>query len=254
MNGSDKQEILVRIAEAEPEPLARQNPGVPADLAMIVTKALAKEPSNRYETAWHLADDLRRFLEGKPIAARRVGPVGRSWRWCWRKPVVAGLIAGLALALVVGFAGITWNWREAVRRGRFLVVAEKNARAEANNARKAEQEALRQSEKADAINRFLTEKLIGQAEPDTNPEARQMKLLQALDRAATEVGDSFTGRPNIEAGVGLAIGKAHHGLGQYRASETHYRAAYERLEHEHGADSSDRLLAMAELGHILLVR
>ena len=114
VTGSDKVEIIRRIAEEEPVPIRRLNPAVPVDLATIVTKAISKDPASRYETALKLADDLDRFLDGRPIAARPVGPLSRSWRWCRRKPVQAGLVAALVLALVGGFAGITWNWREAV--------------------------------------------------------------------------------------------------------------------------------------------
>ena len=88
------------IAEEEPAPIRRLNPAVPVDLATIVTKAISKDPANRYETALKLADDLDRFLDGRPIAARPVGPLVRSWRWCRRKPVQAGLAAALVLALV----------------------------------------------------------------------------------------------------------------------------------------------------------
>ena len=97
ITGTDRAEIIRRIAEDEPEPIRRLNPAVPVDLATIVTKALSKEPASRYETAWQLADDLDRFLDGRPIAARPVGPLARSgggagasrcrpaWRrpWCW---------------------------------------------------------------------------------------------------------------------------------------------------------------------------
>ena len=64
-------EVLRQIAEEEPTPLRRLNPAVPRDLETIVLKAMAKEPAARYATAQELADDLRRFLESKPIPARR---------------------------------------------------------------------------------------------------------------------------------------------------------------------------------------
>src|SRR5262249_52767084 len=69
----------------------------------------------RYASAQALADDLRRFRRGDPIHAHPVGPAGRAWKWARRRPAQAALVAGLALVALVGFAGITWQWREAAR-------------------------------------------------------------------------------------------------------------------------------------------
>ena len=69
--GRDRQELLRQIAHEEPAPPRRLNPAIPRDLETIVLKAMAKEPESRYATAQELADDLRRFLEHKPIQARR---------------------------------------------------------------------------------------------------------------------------------------------------------------------------------------
>ena len=103
--GTDKQEMLRRIADDEPEPLRKLNPAVPVDLATIVAKCLAKDPANRYQTAWQLADELARFLDGRPIAARPVGTTGPRWRWCRRKPAQAVLAAGLILSVVGRLGG-----------------------------------------------------------------------------------------------------------------------------------------------------
>ncbi len=102
---------LVRHAE----PLAPRllNPSVPRDLETVCLKCLEKEPARRYATAQLLAEELGRFLEGKPVLARPVGRVAKGWRWCRRKPVVAGLSAGMVAALILGFAGVTWQWRRA---------------------------------------------------------------------------------------------------------------------------------------------
>lgn len=228
--GADRQEILRRVVEGEPAPIRRKNPTVPVDLATIVTKAIAKDPSGRYETAWQLADDLGRFLEGRPIAARPVGPAARAWRWCRRKPLQASLASSLVVALVVGFAGITWNWREAVRQRK---------------------EARSQAARADAINRFLIHKLLIQAEPANNPAASRVTLLEVLDRAAAEVGSSFVGQAELEAAIRIAIGRTYHGLGEYAKSEAHYRAAFRILGRRPGGLGRDGLEAKSELGHLL---
>jgi eukaryotic-like serine/threonine-protein kinase len=257
--GSDRAEIIRRIAEEEPEPLRRLNPAVPVDLATIVTKALSKEPSKRYETARQLAEDLECYLDGRPIAARPVGPMARSWRWCRRKPVQAGLAAGLVLALLVGFAGISWNWRKAQAAERKALtqaanaaLAEKEARTQAANAAAAEKEARAQSAKADAINRFLIDKLLGQASPFKSPGASSVTLRGALDRAAAEVGSSFRDQPEIEVALQTELGRIYHDLWDYSRSEARHRAAYEILKKRPGKPGKEMIESMSELGDVLV--
>jgi eukaryotic-like serine/threonine-protein kinase len=114
-------EILMQVMVEEPVPPARLNPGVPADLETVCLKCLEKEPSRRYQTAAELAGDLRRFLDGLPVTARRVSTIGRARRWARRNPMIAGLAAGLALVLVTGtvvsttFAVRAHNWSVAAR-------------------------------------------------------------------------------------------------------------------------------------------
>jgi WD40 repeat protein/serine/threonine protein kinase len=113
--GQDRQEILKRIAFEEPRPPRRLNPAIPLDLETIVLKCLAKEPASRYSSAQSLAEDLSRFLECKPIRARRSSAWERSVKWAQRRPAVAALLAMVLLTSVVGFMGSTWQWLRAER-------------------------------------------------------------------------------------------------------------------------------------------
>ncbi len=90
------------VAGAEPMPPRRLEPQVPRALETICLKCLAKDPARRYATVLELAEDLRRFCEGRPIRARRVGWSERTWLWSRRNPLVAGLTACLVATLVAG--------------------------------------------------------------------------------------------------------------------------------------------------------
>jgi WD40 repeat protein/serine/threonine protein kinase len=98
-----------RIATDEPWAPRQLNPRIPADLETIVLKAMSKDRAERYATAGEFAADLQRFLEGKPICARAIGPVRRSLKWARRRPAVAALIAVSALALAALFGGGWWH-------------------------------------------------------------------------------------------------------------------------------------------------
>jgi serine/threonine-protein kinase len=98
--------VLQQILHEEPQPPRRLNDRIPRDLETIALKCLAKEPGRRYATAGALAADLGRYLEGKPILARPIGRMERSWRWARRNPWLAGSLS-LSAILLVAVAGIS---------------------------------------------------------------------------------------------------------------------------------------------------
>jgi WD40 repeat protein/tRNA A-37 threonylcarbamoyl transferase component Bud32 len=112
--GAGVYETLSQVRAQEPVPPSRLQPGLPRDLETICLKCLRKEPQARYGSAGDLADDLGRFLEGRPIAARRVGPLERAAKWVRRRPTVAGLLATVVLVTLVSLALVTWQWSQAV--------------------------------------------------------------------------------------------------------------------------------------------
>jgi tetratricopeptide (TPR) repeat protein len=106
-------ETIQQVISQEPAPPSRLNDKVPRDLDTICLKCLSKEPDRRYASAAALAEDLRRFGEGRPIRARPLGWTERSWRWGRRNPTAAALLA-TALALV-GLASGGGVWLEQQR-------------------------------------------------------------------------------------------------------------------------------------------
>ena len=99
----DRHLLWLQVQEDEPRPPRRLNDQVPRDLETVCLKAMAKSPSRRYRTAQEFADDLRRFLDGKPIKARASGIAERLWRWCRRNPLAASLFVAVCLGSAAGF-------------------------------------------------------------------------------------------------------------------------------------------------------
>jgi WD40 repeat protein/serine/threonine protein kinase len=97
---SDRVKLIEHVLHQSPTPLRQLDRRIPGDLETIVLKAMAKEPGERYATAEQLAEDLRRFVAGKPILARRIGWIERSWRWSKRNALVAGAAGTVAVALM----------------------------------------------------------------------------------------------------------------------------------------------------------
>jgi serine/threonine protein kinase len=133
--------LVAQVLEEEPYPPRRLQETIPRDLENICLKALSKEPAGRYATAGALAEDLRCFLQGRPVKARPVGVAGKLWRWSRRKPALASLTAALVLITGLGFAGVTWQWRQAENERRQAVdhfaEAERQRQRAAENFQKA---------------------------------------------------------------------------------------------------------------------
>jgi WD40 repeat protein/Tfp pilus assembly protein PilF/tRNA A-37 threonylcarbamoyl transferase component Bud32 len=126
--GATALETLDQVKGSEPVPPSRLVPRLPRDIETICLKCIQKEPSWRYAGASELAEDLRRYQTGMPIVARRASWAERSWRWCRRNPVVAGLLASVWLLIVVI---VIVSWVSAARLG-----------VEARRAQGAERDAL----------------------------------------------------------------------------------------------------------------
>ena len=108
---------LRQVLDQEPVPPSRLNAGVPRDLETICLKCLHKDTVRRYAAARDLAEDLGRFLAGKPIQARPIGVAERTVKWARRRPTAALLLGALLVmaALVVG-SGVWLRHQEADRR------------------------------------------------------------------------------------------------------------------------------------------
>jgi WD40 repeat protein len=137
--------MLRQVLSDEPRRPRLVQPAVPRDLEVICLKAMAKERGRRYGTARELADDLRRYLAGEPIRARRAGPLERLVRWSQRNRSLAASLAALVALLIVAtvvsfmaarrFRRLALNETELRRKAQQAEVNEAAERAKAEDAR-----------------------------------------------------------------------------------------------------------------------
>jgi serine/threonine protein kinase len=240
--GADRQELLRQIAFEEPKAPRRVNKAVPAELETVVLKALEKNPNDRYPTAQELADDLRRFLEHKPVRARRPTLVQRLRKWSWRhRAVVTSAAVSLLVLLALVVAGLAWS--------NLRIGEERDQKDEALRAQEEEAAIAR------AVNDFLQKDLLGQADianqapalggpAERNPNVTVREL---LDRATENIQKRFANQPRTEASLRQTIGDAYYALGCYEQAESHLKESIRLRKDCLGADHPDTLTSKKSL-------
>lgn len=219
--GDSASQIFAQIAQSDPPAPRLLQPSVPRDLETICLKCLHKYPSHRYASARALLDDLQRWRDGRPIAARPAGRLEKAFRWSRRNPVAATLAALLfaaVLSLAIGGP----------------LAALRLSRAQ---ARTAEEAASRQE-----VLDFLRSDLLAQASPDNQPD-RDLKLKTVLDRAAAKIEGRFTQQPAAEAAIRLTLAETYDGLGEYKAAIQHADRARELFQRLRGPNDPEALRA-----------
>jgi serine/threonine protein kinase len=169
-DGTDRQTLLHQILNEEPRPPRSVDRSLPPELETIVLKSLAKNPAERYGSAREVADDLRRFLEDKPILARRPGAVERARKWMRRHPSFVGASLLFLLVCVIAstvstvvIAGEQWKTKHAYDQ---LAIKEKQT------AQAYEQLAVEQSRTQAAYEALAVEQTRTKAALDTAAEQR----------------------------------------------------------------------------------
>jgi serine/threonine protein kinase len=157
-------EVFSRIIHETAAPPAKVDASIPRDLATIIEKAISKDPKQRYQNAFNLRDDLRAFVEDRPISARRPSLIEQGMRWGRKNPIVASL-AALSMALVCATAIIAVSaWaltNQAYSKLKVestkTEVARKEAVANESRAVKGEQQALANFNRAEANVNLMVE-------------------------------------------------------------------------------------------------
>jgi eukaryotic-like serine/threonine-protein kinase len=202
------QGLLVQQVTAAEAPSPRKiDRRIPSDLNTIIEKAIAKDPERRYSTASELSKDLQRFLEDRPIQARKTSRAEHAWRWCRRNPSIAGLGAAFVAALLIGLGAVLWQWR---------LTEGQRQQAEAN-FKKAR----------DAVDECFTTVTQNPALQEPGMEGARQVLFQA----ALKYYKDFLNQRADDTGIQADLGRAYYRLGYITeriGSKSEAIAAYEQ--------------------------
>jgi tetratricopeptide (TPR) repeat protein len=249
------------VTGAELPQLLKLDPTIPRDLATIVHKAIARDPSDRYPTAGELAADLTRFLEDRPIKARRLSPVGVAWRWAKRNPAVASLM-GLVVALLVGIAAGSMiaadqyravakraNQASQVADARAQEATRARSESDANAARAnaARAEADQSAAESKAVVAFVTNDVLGAAAP-SKTRGKAVTVLEALANAEKALEGKVAKEPLVEASVRESLANIYTELGEYEKAGGHAARSLALREKVLGPEHEATLSAMHCLG------
>lgn len=231
--------VLDRILHAEPVSPRTRNAAIDDELSTITLKCLRKEPDRRYQTAGELARDLRHYVAGEPIEAKRdsVGYFIRKQIRRHRVPVA--IVGAFAIIIATSFVAIFVFWRQAVME-----------QTRTESARAAE---VQQREIAEAVNQFLDE-MLSAANPASDLD-RDVTMREIVDLAAARLdADSLADRPAVEAAVRDMIGRTYQGLGRHESAEHHLRKALELNRRVFGLENPAVARSLRNLGMTLCDR
>ena len=256
IDGKSASDTILKASQGVNVSPRRLNRKIPRDLETIVLKSLSLDTDKRYQCAGDLRDDLQRYLEDRPIGARRTGLIGRAIRWTRREPALASLTLGIfasvfAMAVVAGVGYFRTNAALSVAR-----TARNNAFASASIA--DEERKIAQSNLDVAIRAFdrLGQKIDQRSyEPDAellgdiselaspNVSSEDAEFLQSILGFYDELATNNSDNDNLKAQTAAArkrIGEIYSRLGEYRKADSVYQSAidiYRQLANR--ADSVD---------------
>jgi len=243
-------EVIDNILTAEPVRPSAVSKKVDDEVGTIVLKCLAKEPERRYHSAGELARDLRHYLAGEPIEAKRdsVGYVLRKQLRRYKLP--ATIAAAFVLVVTLGFITSLTFWHRAVRERDAAELAGQNEARQRALAETARNEAEHQAAIAQAVNEFLNDDLLAVANPEK--QGRDVTVREALDRAGEAIGGRFRDEALVEAAIRMTMRNTYRSLGQYEPAELHLKRAVELRRVELGADDLETLQSQSVLAVVYL--
>jgi tetratricopeptide (TPR) repeat protein len=191
---------------------------VRGDLDWIVMKCLEKDRARRYDTANGLASDIQRYLSNEPIVARPPSNLYRFQKLVRRNKLAFAAAGAIAMMLVLGVLGSTWQAIRAMRAEREQSRLRESAqRAQANEA-KLRLEAQTEAARSKQIAQLMKDMLQGVG-PRVALGRNTDLLREILDQTARRLGKDLSAQPVVDAELRETLGVVYRDLGQYTNAE-----------------------------------
>ena len=236
-------EALEHIRTTPPACPSAYRRDVDDELDTITLKCLAKEPERRYQTVGELAADIRRYLAGEPIEAKRDSMMYTLRKGLRRYRNVARALSVGVLLVLAATVLLSVLWGRALEAEQTAGQERDAAEAARVAADEARAQAQRDAAQARAISAFLQKMLATPLD-----RGREARVADVLDTAAAELAQAPALDPPAEAALRQALGDAYASLGLYDQAEPLLRGAYELYCAERGAASAVALDGLASLG------
>ncbi|HEX8141097.1 MAG TPA: tetratricopeptide repeat protein [Pyrinomonadaceae bacterium] len=216
------------VGEARGEPAESLRRRLRGDLDNIVLKALRKEPERRYSSAAQFAEDIRRYMDGLPVTARKDTFAYRASKFIGRNRIGVAAVSLVLLAILAGLTASIWQARVAAR--------ERN-------------QAQRETARADQLNNFL-KSILSAASPEQ--KGRDVKVIEVLNGAAARIDTEFANQPELRAQVLQTIGQTYFDIGLMDEAEKYSRESLKLNLELYGAETSATADNKITLGSALL--
>ncbi|MBI5472382.1 MAG: serine/threonine protein kinase [Ignavibacteriae bacterium] len=226
-NESGEERIAINaesVSKTRESSLDRLHKTLVGDLDNIISMSIRKEPQRRYASVDHFAEDIRRYLNDKPVTAHSDTFFYRSKKLIKRNKATAGFVSAISLIVILGIGGIIWQSR--------LTAQERDL-------------AKLEAEKANRIKSLFLDMI---SAPDPRKDGSKVTVIDVVQKASQSMSLELAGHPQIEAELRGMLGHTYQNLGIYDSAETEFVKAHDLNKKLFGERSKDAAMSLKALG------
>lgn len=196
------------------------------DVDNIISMAIRKEPERRYSSVDHFADDIKRYLNDKPVNAHQDSLSYRSKKFIKRNKNFLIPAAIIFIIINLGLAGVLWQG--------YIAAKERDI-------------AKLEADKSNRIKAFLLDMI---SSPDPLKDGSEVKVIEVIQKASNKLSIELTDHPQIEAEIRTMLGNTYQNLGIYDSAQSEILKADQIIRKLYGTKSKETAISIKSLALI----